>query len=269
MKKFDGFCLFSDVDGTLITDKFEIPQKNIEALKYFTQNGGRFALATGRGLHETTVALQKKLPVNLPCVMINGGLIYDFNGERNLYTAVLPSDAALSLVDTLLKNYPSHSIAVWCPDHRVELGVSAQWMQPSKTGELASVTDPWCKLVIHHAPDEQLEMLDFIERHLTDGMQTTVSCDRFIEVMPAGVSKGSSIEWLVDYLALDRSRVLTIGDYYNDFEMLSLPKIRSFCPKNAPDDIKALCEHTLCHVENAALDELITYLENTLNQKFM
>ncbi len=261
MKKFDGFCLFSDMDGTLITDQYEIPQKNIEALKYFTENGGRFALATGRGLHSATVELQKILPVNLPCVMLNGGLVYDFQKQQSLYTRLLPRDAALSLVDTLLARYPQHSIAVWCLDHRVELGVSAEWMLPSLTGELSSVTDPWCKLVIHHDPSEQAEMLAFIEQNLIGGMQTTVSCDRFIEVMPGGVSKGNAIEWLIDHFALDRSRVLTIGDYYNDLEMLSIPGIRSFCPKNAPDDIQALCEHTLCHVDDAAIDALITYTE--------
>ncbi|HWP51881.1 MAG TPA: HAD-IIB family hydrolase [Clostridia bacterium] len=261
MKKFDGFCLFSDMDGTLITDKFEIPQKNIEALQYFTDNGGHFALATGRGLHSTTVDLQKMLPVNMPCVMLNGGLIYDFGRQKSLNADVLPADAAQSLVDTLLACYPQHSIAVWCPDHRVELGVSADWMLPSLTGELASVSDPWCKLVVHHHPSEQAEMLAFIEKHLTGGMRTTVSCDRFIEIMPDGVSKGSAIEWLIKHLSIDRSRVLTIGDYYNDLEMLSLPGVRSFCPQNAPGDIQSLCERTLCYVEDAAIAALIAYID--------
>ncbi len=265
MKKFDGFCLFSDMDGTLITDQYEIPQKNVEALQYFTENGGCFALATGRSLHPTTVTLQKVLPVNMPCLLLNGGLIYDFTARKTLYNAILPAEEALGLVNVLLAQYPQHSIAVWCPDHRVELGVSAQWMLPSLTGALSSVTDPWCKLVIHHDPSEQAEMLAFIERHLTGGMQTTVSCDRFIEVMPHGVSKGSALEWAIDHLALDRSRVLAIGDYYNDFEMLSRPGIRAFCPQNAPEDIQALCEKTLCHVDEGAIAALITYIENTLN----
>lgn len=261
MKKFDGFCLFSDMDGTLITDQYEIPQKNIDALEYFTENGGRFALATGRGLHPTTIELQKMLPVNLPCVMLNGGLIYDFTQQQSLYTAVLPQEPALALVDTLLAHYPQHSIAVWCPDHRVELGVSAQWMLPSPKGELSLVTDPWCKLVIYQNPEEQAEMLAFIEQNLTGGMQTTISCDRFIEVMPGGVSKGNAVEWMIDHLALDRGKVLIAGDYYNDFEMLTLPGIRSFCPQNAPDDIRARCEHTLCHVDDGAIAALITYIE--------
>ena len=266
MKKFDGFCLFSDMDGTLITDQFEIPQNNIEALQYFTENGGRFALATGRSIHPTTLALQEVLPVNLPCLMLNGGLIYDFKAQKILYNAVLPTDAAAGLVEVLLAEYPQHSIAVWCPDRRVELGISAPWMPPSPTQKLSSVTDPWCKLVIYHHPGQQAEILAFIERHLADGLQPTLSCDRFIEIMPAGTSKGSALEWMIDRLSLDRGRVLTIGDYYNDFEMLSRPGVRSFCPKNAPQDIQAVCEQTLCHVDDGAIAALISYIEDHLEQ---
>lgn len=42
--------LFSDVDGTLITDDGIIPDKNFEAIRRFTAEGGRFSLATGRVL---------------------------------------------------------------------------------------------------------------------------------------------------------------------------------------------------------------------------
>ena len=266
MKKFDGFCLFSDMDGTLITDKFEIPRQNIEALQYFTENGGRFALATGRSIHSSTLAMQEALPVNLPCLMHNGGLIYDFEARQVLRGTVLPTDAATSLAEALLAEYPQHSVAIWCPDHRVELGVSASWMLPSVKGALSSVTDPWCKLVIYHKLGEQAEIMSFIERHLSGGLQTTVASNRFIEIMPAGVSKGSALEWVIDRLSLDRRRVLTIGDYYNDFEMLSCPGVRSFCPENAPKDIQALCEQTLCHVDDGAIAALITYIENGLDR---
>lgn len=261
MKKFDGYYLFSDMDGTLVTGKYEIPPQNIEALNYFTVHGGRFALATGRGLHPSTLKLVKQLPINLPCVLLNGGLIYDFEKEEMLYNAVLPSNAR-PLVETLLKRYPQRSISVWCPDYRVELGVRADWMLPCPRGDIDSITDPWCKLVINNEPSEQQGVLDFIEQHITSGMYATISCDSFIEVMPNGVSKGSAVETLIESMALDRSHVLTIGDYYNDVELLSIRGVRSFCPQNTPDDIKALCERSFCHVDDAAIADLISFLES-------
>ena len=259
-KKFDGFCIFSDMDGTLITNRFEIPPNNISALEYFTENGGRFALATGRSLYYATLDLGKMLPINMPCILLNGGMIYDFVNEKILYNARLPQ-TAIELVNILLARYPNHSIAVWCPDHRVELGVSADWMMPAETGTLESVTDPWCKLVIHHDPLEQQDILAFVEANMPPGMETTISCDRFIEIMPEGATKGNAVERLISTLTLERSRVLTIGDYYNDKQMLSLNGVRSYCPDNAPDDIKALCERTLCHVDDGAIAHLITLLD--------
>ena len=40
MGKFDGVLLASDMDGTLLNDQRQIDRGNIEALEYFTQNGG-------------------------------------------------------------------------------------------------------------------------------------------------------------------------------------------------------------------------------------
>ena len=44
MSKFDGYLILSDMDGTLLGDDRQISQENREAVAYFTQNGGRFAL---------------------------------------------------------------------------------------------------------------------------------------------------------------------------------------------------------------------------------
>ena len=48
MGKFDGIFIASDMDGTLLDDTHAIQRETIQALEYFTQNGGYFSLATGR-----------------------------------------------------------------------------------------------------------------------------------------------------------------------------------------------------------------------------
>jgi hydroxymethylpyrimidine pyrophosphatase-like HAD family hydrolase len=88
----------------------------------------------------------------------------------------------------------------------------------------------------------------------------TSSSVNFVEVLPAGCSKGSALTWMIEYYQLDRDRIAVVGDYFNDYEMLSLPGIRSFCPLNAPDQIKVLCEQVLTHVEQGAVAELIGML---------
>ncbi|MBQ1283660.1 MAG: HAD hydrolase family protein [Clostridia bacterium] len=45
--KFDGYLICSDHDGT-VAEWGELLQVNIEAIKYFQDNGGIFTVATGR-----------------------------------------------------------------------------------------------------------------------------------------------------------------------------------------------------------------------------
>ena len=47
MSIFSGYLICSDVNGTISHNTITV-QKNIDAIKYFTQNGGRFTIATGR-----------------------------------------------------------------------------------------------------------------------------------------------------------------------------------------------------------------------------
>ena len=42
MKKFEGMILACDMDGTLLDNNREISRENQQALRYFTEQGGRF-----------------------------------------------------------------------------------------------------------------------------------------------------------------------------------------------------------------------------------
>lgn len=42
MKKFDGMLLACDMDGTLLDNDRQISEANIQALRYFTEQGGLF-----------------------------------------------------------------------------------------------------------------------------------------------------------------------------------------------------------------------------------
>ncbi|MBR7161415.1 MAG: HAD hydrolase family protein, partial [Clostridia bacterium] len=48
MKKFERILIASDIDGTVLWKSQYIHPRNFERLRYFFENGGRFALSTGR-----------------------------------------------------------------------------------------------------------------------------------------------------------------------------------------------------------------------------
>lgn len=51
------------------------------------------------------------------------------------------------------------------------------------------------------------------------GLDILISADRFLDVLPGGVNKGSTLLALVNHLALARDRVLVAGDTLNDLSM--------------------------------------------------
>ena len=98
MGKFDGVLLASDFDNTILNTELPrrtgcpippISQRNVEALRYFMDNGGRFAVATGRALPAFRM-FAEQVPMNAPAVVCNGGALYDFKTERYLETMELP-----------------------------------------------------------------------------------------------------------------------------------------------------------------------------------
>lgn len=100
MGKFDGVLLASDFDNTILNTELPrrtgcpippISQRNVEALRYFMDNGGRFAVATGRALPAFRM-FAEQVPMNAPAVVCNGGALYDFKTERYLETMELPGD---------------------------------------------------------------------------------------------------------------------------------------------------------------------------------
>ena len=80
MKKFKGMLLACDMDGTLLDDSKQIPAENLRALQYFTKQGGRLSLATGRSPHAIGTYIAQ-LPVNAPYSVMNGSLICDENRQ--------------------------------------------------------------------------------------------------------------------------------------------------------------------------------------------
>ena len=62
MKKFKGMLLACDMDGTLLDDSKQIPAENLRALQYFTKQGGRLSLATGRSPHAIGIYIDRPVP---------------------------------------------------------------------------------------------------------------------------------------------------------------------------------------------------------------
>ena len=88
MKKYSGYFLITDMDGTLLNTNKEISLNNQKALAEFTAQGGKFSVATGRSPASAGRWL-KQLPINFPCVFYNGSMVKDVAENDILHCAYL------------------------------------------------------------------------------------------------------------------------------------------------------------------------------------
>lgn len=73
---YSDILLTVDYDRTLTAPDATIPERNLEAIRYFMDNGGIFTVNTGRSV-PMTKAFRDLVPVNAPLLLYNGSAAYD------------------------------------------------------------------------------------------------------------------------------------------------------------------------------------------------
>lgn len=105
---FNDVLLTADYDRTLTDPEGKIPQRNLDAIRYFMDNGGSFTVNTGRSL-PLSADILRSVPMNAPFLCYNGSLTIQDGVIMDQYTIDLP------LVETL------RSVCRAFPDLNVDL----------------------------------------------------------------------------------------------------------------------------------------------------
>ena len=253
MGKFDGILLASDFDQTISDLKGTIPPSNLQALDYFTAEGGRFCLNTGRSIAMARNRAMS-LPCNAPCLLYNGAACYDYREERLYFAHELPDfakelPAMFAAEDVCMEVQGLQSHYATGPAHprAYVLEKEGVFWKP-----LEGMHEPWMKLIFcsnrgnvfeHHSnvPAEELERWAKLRDRLTelcDGRcYVTASLPRVIEISNVRCNKGVAARELATMLGCDR--LVCAGDAMNDAQMLSMADV-AFCPADAQPGILAL-----------------------------
>ncbi len=267
MKKFEGMLLACDMDGTLLDDSKQIPAENLRALQYFTEQGGRLSLATGRSPHAIG-AYTAQLPVNAPYSVMNGSLICDEN-RQILHCAGMPKQAK-EMVECVLLNNSQFGCEIFTAEtalirqmsshtlqHMRKLHLDYQMMSDEQFAE--SSTDDWCTINFTGEPDPIAVLTQDLLIRYPGVFDVTSSMSTFCEITAAGVNKGSALRYIVEYLS-DVECVFAIGDSYNDESMLQEAQI-SFAPANAEPKVLQNVDVAVSSNNDHAVADVVEYLE--------
>jgi HAD superfamily hydrolase (TIGR01484 family) len=258
MFDFNGILIATDLDGTFVSSKGALVERNIEAIERFKAGGGLFTFATGRVIWSMAglVPTYREI-VNAPMVLCNGATLYNPRSQRDIYADLLDTFDTLAALEFIRREFPETRRFIYVGDGYT------QTEDTSDTDFREHVTSGWHKMLVG-CPEGRI---DELQREVTscfpDKFAYSRSCPTLFELLPPGSTKGKMLKRLKEYYA-GRGQALTVyavGDYDNDTDMLRSADV-ACCPDNALDSVKALCDIKLGHCDGGAIADLIELIES-------
>lgn len=262
-KKFDGLYLFSDVDGTLATTSGYIPERNIEAINYFVENGGIFGVATGRYLGD--IDLLNVLDINGLCILNNGACVYDYSQQKLASTSLLPDNIIGDFVEYLKKN-PDIGLLIVNNDGYITTEIDDNKRPVLDDSYVAKKLDeintPYYKILFVINKNMYKTIEELRELHIK-GIDFVQSGRNTLEVVPSDISKGNTFLQICEDFNIDKDKTFFIGDSYNDVSIMKVVG-HSACVLDSPYDIKEIVETVAGEFQDGAVADFIEIIENEL-----
>lgn len=267
MKRYDDYLFISDLDGTLIKTDKTISQRNKQAIRDFVSQGGHFAIATGRAPQGIAYYLQG-LSINEFCILYNGGAIYDFNKAEILSCEFLDKDKLGYDIKGILEQYDTLGVLIFTEEavcivstnQIINSAILEEKPEFTCTSIDAIIHKEWLKIIFIGVHDELLQC----SQQLKDKIDTNVfrmvfSGSDTLEILPYGVSKGAALKELIEITGSHNRKVIAIGDYDNDIEMLKIATV-GIATANASEGAKQSADLLTVSNDEDAIFEVITHI---------
>ena len=265
MGKFDGILLASDFDDTLYDAVLQIPERSLEAIRYFIREGGYFCVSTGRA-HRTFAPFAPLVPMNAPAVLSNGAAIYDFQADRMLEQTCLPCGAPADLA-AVMEAFPSLSLEVYhgediyvCNPNEITFAhlkkVNCDYTQCA----IPDMPTPWVKGILHQEREVLLPVQSWLLERWGERYEAIFSNPRYLELTRKGSNKGGGVARVAKLLGVAPERVYCVGDNQNDIPMLALSAI-PFAPANCAEEVRNWGARILCSCGDGVIGDIVDILD--------
>ncbi len=219
----------SDIDGTFLRGDITEINKNIEAVKKWREAGNIFVFATGRDWIGVEDSVQiYGLEYDL-LVALNGAYICDTKGNA-IYKESIDSEVAREIVESIKEVSNGQVI--------IQNGVDGCYIiNSSENDQTIQALHERAKSIYKYTPEEALQrQVVAVGCRLPSKELVKPVCDRlnveykdyvnacintvYVCVAPKGMDKSVGVEKVRLHFGIEKSQVFTIGDDFNDIEML-------------------------------------------------
>ncbi len=271
---YSKYLIISDLDGTLINSQHFISQENLDAISFFIKNGGSFAIATGRSKDNIRPYIEN-LTLNGPCILYNGGGIYNFQEERFLATELMDKSLVEEYIIYCMKNYKNMVVEIFTPDmlyiitpdHILDPYVEREKQVYLRTTLDEVMKKDWIKVLIYDSPESLQKAQSMLKNYnFLDKVDSFFSQVFYLELIKKGISKGAALERLKNSNQYSDKTIIAVGDYDNDVEMISSADV-GIAVSNARECVKDVADIVTVSNDENALQDIIYNIIPSLSDK--
>lgn len=251
-----------DMDGTVLNSDKKISPRTMLAIDDLMKRGVVVVVSTGRNLAELADYRDDFRAMNYG-IVISGGMIYDFFNDKPVKVHAVDEETIYKLIDFGLEERAM--IHLHTVSRSVAREEDIQNMAAFGMGIYQGMFDRICdrfddpKQYIHEHPGEVIKVnlyhRDKASRDRNfariEPLNLSISyAEAFnLEMSPANITKASGLVELCDFLKIDLSEAVAIGDADNDKEILQTAGL-SVAMGNASDEIKRLADFVTLDNDN-------------------
>jgi Cof subfamily protein (haloacid dehalogenase superfamily) len=248
-----------DIDGTLTDPNFQVPARNIAALRTAHEAGIEIILATGRR-HDYALPIAQELGFPIWLISSNGALIRS-SASETFFTDRLPARTAAELIQYMdefrghavltfdrAANEPGNDSLVLESADELNKTVS-RWLQVNRPYirfvsplEDALTEDPlqamYCgRVAAMEVLQKRLNQADFLDKITVMRTQYDHRDLCILDILNRECSKGHALQRWAEERGISREQVMAIGDNHNDLEMLEFAGV-AVVMGNASNELK-------------------------------
>lgn len=236
------------MDGTLLDGKKRLPSDFEEVLRRLWELDIIFAVASGR----TYSALDYLFPEeyrdkicficdNGACTVINGETVNVSEIDRDTFEELLDECSKIEGITPIV--CCESGVFHQRDDEEFFNDVGVFYKKHAVVDDLKSVEGRIYKLAVCDEGGALTHGKAALDAKFGGRLNVLVSGAVWMDVMAAGVSKGTALKSLQQMLGISRAETMAFGDYFNDVDML-MASDWSFCMENGHEDVKRLCRFT-------------------------
>ncbi|MDE5977629.1 MAG: HAD family hydrolase [Turicibacter sp.] len=244
----------TDMDGTLLTTKKQLPPNIFNVIDRLHERKIKFAVASGRQYY---TLLKDFEPVKDEVTFIceNGAIIFD-KGE-NIFCDEMAYEDIEKLMAVIRQI--DHAYPILCGEKSAYIesvepvfkkNADMYYARCEVVEDLleAAKKDRICKVAIFDTLDAQTNVYVQL-KSFNDQFKVSLSGHEWVDIMNATVNKGEAMRLIQKIYGISYDETMAFGDYLNDYEMMQTCYY-SYAMANAHPDLKAIC-----HFEAPSNDE--------------